>query len=151
MSGNIKDTDVLKLRGLINSFIQDMDIVIKNGESVSNYKDLYKNKYKYIFDTSATLYKLIYDQYNSLKLDKTHMLNNLNMMLVAIENIQKSQITQHDASESIGEVLASQYIPQLKKQQPQEVGFDVQEVGLDVHEERELDGGPGTYPETDSF
>ena len=126
MSGNIKDTDVLKLRGLINSFIQDMDIVIKNGESVSNYKDIYKNKYKYIFDTSATLYKLIYDQYNSLKLDKTHMLNNLNMMLVAIENIQKSQITQHDASESIGEVLASQYIPQLK-QQPQEVGFDVQE------------------------
>ena len=142
MSGNIKDTDVLKLRGLINSFIQDMDIVIKNGESVSNYKDIYKNKYKYIFDTSATLYKLIYDQYNSLKLDKTHMLNNLNMMLVAIENIQKSQITQHDASESIGEVLASQYIPQLK--QPQEVEFDVQE-------ESNLDGGPGTYPESDSW
>ena len=63
------------------------------------------------------------------------------MMLVAIENIQKSQITQHDASESIGEVLASQYIPQLK-QQPQEVGFDVQE-------ESNLDGGPGTYPESD--
>ena len=144
MSGNIKDTDVLKLRGLVNEFIQDMDIVIKNGESVSDYTEIYKNKYKYIFDTSSTLYKLIYDQYNSLKVDKTQMLNNLNMMLVAIENIQKSQITQHDASESIGEVLASQYIPQLKKQQPQEVGFDVQE-------ESNLDGGPGTYPESDSF
>ena len=144
MSGNIKDTDVLRLRGLVNEFIQDMDIVIKNGESVSDYTEIYKNKYKYIFDTSSTLYKLIYDQYNSLKVDKTQMLNNLNMMLVAIENIQKSQITQHDASESIGEVLASQYIPQLKKQQPQEVGFDVQE-------ESNLDGGPGTYPESDSF
>jgi|Laugrespbdmm15sn_2_1035079.scaffolds.fasta_scaffold00587_2 hypothetical protein len=144
MSGNIKDTDVLKLRELVNEFIQDMDIVIKNGESVSDYKEIYKIKYKYIFDTSTTLYKLIYDQYNSLKVDKTHMLNNLNMMLVAIENIQKSQITQYDASESIGEVLASQYIPQLKKQQPQEVGFDVQE-------ESNLDGGPGTYPEYDNF
>jgi hypothetical protein len=143
MSGNIKDTDVIKLRGLVNEFIQDMDIVIKNGDSVSNYQEFYKNKYKYIFDTSSTLYKLIYDQYKSSKADKAHILNNLNMMLVAIENIQKSQITQHDASESIGEVLASQYIPQLKKQQPQEVGFDVQE-------ESNLDGGPGTYPETDS-
>ena len=143
MSGNIKDTDVLKLRELVNEFIQDMDIVIKNGESVSDYKEIYKIKYKYIFDTSTTLYKLIYDQYNSLKVDKTHMLNNLNMMLVAIENIQKSQITQYDASESIGEVLASQYIPQLKKQQPQEVGFDVQE-------QPNLDGGPGTYPEYDN-
>jgi hypothetical protein len=115
MSGNIKDTDVIKLRGLVNDFIQDMDNVIKNGESVLDYEDIYKNKYRYILDTSATLYKLIHDQYKSSNVDKVQMLTNLNMMLVAIENIQKSQITQHDASESIGEVLASQYIPQLKK------------------------------------
>jgi hypothetical protein len=115
MSGNIKDTDVVKLRELVNYFIKDMDTVIENGESVLDYQDIYKKKYKYIFNTSATLYQLIYDQYKSLNVDKTHILNNLNMMLVAIENIQKSQITQHDASESIGEVLASQYIPQLKK------------------------------------
>jgi hypothetical protein len=115
MSGNIKDTDVIKLRGLVNEFIQDMDNVIKSGESVLEYEEIYKTKYKYILDTSTTLYKLIYDQYKSSNVNKVHMLNNLNMMLVAIENIQKSHITQHEASESIGEVLASQYIPQLKK------------------------------------
>jgi hypothetical protein len=115
MSGNIKDTDVIKLKGLVNDFIEEMDNVVKNGEYVSYYRDIYEKKYEYIFKTSPTLYKLIYDQYNTSNINKTHFLNNLNIMLTAIEKIQNSKITQHDASTSIGEILASQYVPQLKK------------------------------------
>ena len=37
------------------------------------------------------------------------------MMLQQIEKIQKSSVTQHDASVNIGEHLAQTFIPQLKK------------------------------------
>jgi hypothetical protein len=36
-------------------------------------------------------------------------------MLQAIERIQQAKVTQYDASKEIGEMLASHYIPQLKK------------------------------------
>jgi hypothetical protein len=115
MSGNINDTNVTKLRNLVCEFIEELDEVIKNGESTSDYEHIYKKKYQYILKTSPTLFNLICEQYKSTNFNKTHLLNNLNMMLQAIEKIQGSKITQHDASTSIGEVLAKQYIPQLKK------------------------------------
>lgn len=118
MSGNINDTHVTKLRELVYEFVDELDTVMKNGNecpSICDYEHVYKKKYQYILKTSPTLYNLIYEQYKSSKFNKTHLLNNLNMMLQAIENIQRSNVTQHDASTSIGEVLAKQYIPQLKK------------------------------------
>jgi hypothetical protein len=58
---------------------------------------------------------MICDQYTSSKFDKNFFLKNLEVMLNAIESIQQQKITQYDASSNIGEMLASHYIPQLKK------------------------------------
>jgi hypothetical protein len=46
------------------------------------------------------------------------LINNLEMMLKGIDKIQKSKDikkSQHEASVFVGEELASQFIPQLKK------------------------------------
>ena len=75
-------------------------------------EDFYKNKYKYIFETSPGLFNFIFTQFNTDNFDKEQFLKNLNIMLSAIEDIQSSKITQHDASVNIGETLAAQFIPQ---------------------------------------
>jgi hypothetical protein len=115
MSGNINDTDVYKIRHLVNEFIQDLDNTIKNGDDISNYEDVYKEKYQYIIKTSENLYKMIYNQYQLSNFNKEFFLRNLDIMLKSIEKIQSHQISQYDASKDIGEMLATHYIPQLKK------------------------------------
>lgn len=113
MSGNINDTDVKKIRTLVNDFIKELDEISERNEYID--VDFYKEKYNYIFQTSNSLFKIICDQYISSKFDKNFFFKNLEIMLNAIENIQQNKITQYDASSNIGEMLASHYIPQLKK------------------------------------
>jgi K+/H+ antiporter YhaU regulatory subunit KhtT len=115
MSGNIHDTNVTKLKDEVNNLLTELDEIIANGDSILNYESTLKHKYKYISQTSDNLWKLIIKQYTTSNFDKTNFLKNLEMMLSAISNIQESKITQHDASQNIGETLASQFIPQLKK------------------------------------
>jgi hypothetical protein len=110
MSGNIYDTDINKVKGEVFDLINDLD----NGNNITN-------KYKYLESTSKTLYDYIIKQYNNNTtqvFNKTFFTNNLEMMLQGIEKIQKSkdiEKTQHEASVFVGEQLASQFIPQLKK------------------------------------
>jgi hypothetical protein len=115
MSGNIHDTNVVKIRMLINDFINELEQTIKKGDDIVNYEDMYKEKYSYIIETSENLYKMIYDQYKMSFFDKKFFLKNIESMLQAIERIQQAKVTQYDASKEIGEMLASHYIPQLKK------------------------------------
>lgn len=110
MSGNIKDTNVDELRQQVQELTTELNTIKNNGEDIDSYKDILKTKYKYLVKTSDTLFNLILNQQG-----KENFMNNLNIMLNNIERIQKSQITQHDASCEIGETLASQFIPQLKK------------------------------------
>ncbi len=115
MSGNIHDTNVTKLKDEVNKLLTELDEIIARRDNILNYEDTLKRKYKYISDISDNLWKLIITQYTNSTFNKTIFLNNLEMMLSAISNIQQSKITQHNASENIGETLASQFIPQLKK------------------------------------
>lgn len=115
MSGNINDTNVKLLRDQVNALLEDLDDIIAKGDNISNHEDTLKNKYKYIVKTSDNLWKLIISQYTNSTFDKTVFMKNLEMMLSAISDIQGLKITQHDASQNVGETLASQFIPQLKK------------------------------------
>ena len=115
MSGNIHDTNVTKIRVLINDFINELEETIEKGDDIVEYEDTYKEKYSYIIKTSENLYKMIYDQYKISVFDKKFFLKNIETMLQAIERIQQAKVTQYDASKQIGEMLACHYIPQLKK------------------------------------
>jgi hypothetical protein len=115
MSGNIHDTNVTKLKDEVDNLLTELDAIIESKDNIVYYEDTLKRKYKYISETSDNLWNLIISQYRNSAFNKTIFLNNLEMMLSAISNIQQSRITQHNASENIGETLASQFIPQLKK------------------------------------
>ena len=115
MSGNIHDTNVTKLKDEVDKLLTELDAIIENKDNIVYYEDTLKRKYKYISETSDNLWNLIISQYTSSTFNKKIFLKNLEMMLSAISNIQQSRITQHNASENIGETLASQFIPQLKK------------------------------------
>lgn len=115
MSGNIHDTDVKLLGDQVNALLADLDDIIVNGDNISDHEETLKQKYKYIVKTSENLWKLIISQYTNSTFNKGEFLKNLDMMLSAISDIQRYKITQHDASQNVGETLASQFIPQLKK------------------------------------
>lgn len=114
MSGNINDTNTNKVNFQVNELLQELDEILKNNDSIDSYTSDLKNKYNYLWSTSQTLYNYILRQYGKPNFDKEFFNKNLNMMLQSIENIQKSKVSQYDASVSVGKELASQYIPNLK-------------------------------------
>ena len=118
MSGNINDTNTNKVNFQVKELLQELDEILKNNESIDFYESIdssnLKNKYNYLWSTSQTLYNYILRQYGKPNFDKEFFYRNLNMMLHSIENIQKSKVSQYDASVSVGKELASQYIPNLK-------------------------------------
>jgi hypothetical protein len=115
MSSTIQDIDIKKIHSSVNDFISELDNMVINGDDIIEYESIFKKKYKFLVSTSESLYKMIYDQYKMKKFDKAVFMKNLNMMLSALEDIQKMKLSQYDASCNVGEVLASQFIPQLKK------------------------------------
>lgn len=115
MSGNIQDTKVSKIKIDVDFLIEDLETLIQNNENINDYKSSYQLKYKYLYKTSSSLYNFIFDEFCHPNFNKNIFLENLNKMLNLIVNIQESKISQHDASVLVGNELASQFIPQLKK------------------------------------
>jgi hypothetical protein len=115
MSGNVQDTDVNKVKSCVIDLIQELEQDIQNNVDINDNEHVYEKKYKYLVTTSKNLYNMILEHFKKNIFNKTLFMQNLDMMLSAIENIQRSRISQYDASKNIGESLASQFIPQLKK------------------------------------
>ena len=115
MSGNIHDTDVDLIKKKVQLLLNDLEQIIDKKESPKDHVYSLEKKYKYIKTTSPGLFNFIIQQYGTHKFNKDNFLKNLDMMLNEIANIQKSKISQYDASVKIGTSIASQYIPQLKK------------------------------------
>lgn len=107
MSGNIHDTDIEKLQNEISNMKKD----IMN--DISDI-DFYNKKYEYLKNTSNTLFKYIYENYNKKHFDEKFFNNCIKMMFANIKNIQKNNTTQHNASVNVGSFLGQKYIPQLK-------------------------------------
>lgn len=115
MSGNINDTKIDTIRDNVNLLINDLDDILNKGDFVTDFEYKLKKKYKLLEKTSPALFNLIFKEYNTSNFDKNRLKSILDIMLNQIENIQKSKVTQHDASIAIGEHLAQTFIPQLKK------------------------------------
>lgn len=107
MSNNIHDTKVDKIKNEVSNIIND----ITNGE-----KDIEKleTKYNYLYSTSKTLFNFICKQVKKPEFNKEQFNTNLEQMLNHILKIQREEISQNDASENIGKLLAKQFIPQYK-------------------------------------
>lgn len=106
MSNNIHDTKADKIKTQVYSLIND----IQHGD---NIEDL-KVKYDYLNSTSKTLFNFICTEVKSSSFNKTQFNRNLEQMLTQIIKIQKDELSQNDASENIGKLLAKQFIPQYK-------------------------------------
>jgi hypothetical protein len=115
MSGNIKDTDVTLIKSDLDALLKDLDNIVKNNESPNDHLYRLEKKYKSIKNTSSALFNLVIKEYTNPNFNKQQFLTNINMMLNTILDIQKSKISQYDGSAKIGQAIAYQYIPQLKK------------------------------------
>jgi hypothetical protein len=103
---DINNTNVDKIKRDVDNMLND----IYNG----NTEDILQEKYNYLFTTSRTLFKFIIRECNKNNFKKDQFDNNLKFMLNNILKIQKNELTQNDASENVGKLVAKQFIPQLK-------------------------------------
>lgn len=115
MSGNINDTDIEKIRSEALDLIVDLDLLSSNNDEILDFKHEYTERYNYLSKVCPSLYNFIFNGYIKGNFNKQMFERNLSMMLQSIHKIQRSDITQHDASVDIGEHLASQYINVCKK------------------------------------
>lgn len=108
MSNNIFDTNVDKIRTEVRSMIDNI------GLSTNADVVYLSGKYPHLHETSKTLFNHIIKESQKQNFDKTTLFNKLEPMLKQISKIQKNELTQNDASENIGILLAKEYIPQYK-------------------------------------
>jgi len=107
MSNNIHNTKVDKIKTQVAGLITD----IKNGQHDTEQLEA---KYSYLYSTSKTLFTFVCKEVTKTSFNKQQFDRNLEQMLVHIIKIQKDEISQNNASENIGTLLAKQFIPQYK-------------------------------------
>jgi hypothetical protein len=105
-SGNIKDTNVEAIKKEVTLLIEDLQNKVTN--------IIFEEKYKTLYTTSKGLYNLTMKDGSDPNFDKASFDEKLDKMLYYIKKIQEANITQETASQEIGQILASQYIPQCK-------------------------------------
>lgn len=106
MIENIMNTQVDKIKQEVSQLINDCN------DNVNT--QVLQKKYSYLYMTSRTLFEFIIREIRKDNFNKVHFDKNLKFMLNCIEKIQNKELTQNDASENVGELVAKQYIPQLK-------------------------------------
>lgn len=112
---SIQSVNVERIEKQIQEMISEIDNIVSKQELVEDYKDTLQNKFKYLQKSSESLFKYILLNYNTPNFNKESFDKNINMMLTLIKKMQNTNLSQHDASVIVGEELASQFIPQLKK------------------------------------
>ena len=108
MSNNIHDTKVDKIKEQVYNLINELN------NNADTDTEILQEKYNYLYTTSKTLFNFIIKEHNKQGFDKTLFDRNINQMLSHITRIQKDEISQNNASENIGKLLAKQFIPQYK-------------------------------------
>lgn len=107
---NIHLTKVDDIRHNVSDFVRVMQDDMNNLHDINYYENMFPTLHK----TSKTLFNFIFKECRKKNFDRNSFQNKLEQMLVLIEKIQKSEISQNNASEKVGEFLAKEYIPQLK-------------------------------------
>lgn len=115
MSGNVKDTNVHKVRSDVAKLTEELNDLRNRNEDIMSWSDTLSRKYRYLVKTSKTLFNYIIKEYAKDAFDLVFFNRTLEMMLAHITQIQQSDISQHDASVNIGSHLANTFIPQIRK------------------------------------
>lgn len=111
--GNIHKINVDKVQKEVEEMLVTLKELQERGEQIGDWEDSLKNKYKYLHKKSTGLFNFIIKNYGTEKFTQTFD-HTLDMMLKNIQKIQRSEISQYDASATVGTVLAKRYIPQLR-------------------------------------
>lgn len=118
MSNTIHNTKVTFIKNEVFDLIKELSLMRYVHKPKRNHNDqddvnvvYLKNKYKNLSSTSPTLFNLILSEATKNSFDKTAFNNKINEMLDLITNIQSSKISQDDASEKVGVMLANEFIP----------------------------------------
>jgi hypothetical protein len=113
MSGNIHDTNTIVIRQEITDLMKDIDNLDVN-ENPKDWESTFRKKYQHLSNNSNTLFLYILSNYKKPSFNLSFFNKTIELMLTNISKIQKSNVTQYDASATIGSHLASTFIPQLK-------------------------------------
>jgi ADP-heptose:LPS heptosyltransferase len=127
MSGNINDTNVLLIKNQVFDLIEDLEKYSKTSRNLNVYEEAMKKKYNYLYNTSKTLFNLIFNQFKTNKLDKEYFNFMVNKMLNYITKIQNNEMSQYDASATIGTELAEKYVPNLDKNTLDEIKKNIKD------------------------
>ena len=111
MSENISNITVDKIK---HEVLQLIDDCINSHSNSNSNTQLLQDRYSYLYATSKTLFEFIIRETRKSNFNKERFDTNLEFMLSHIKKIQNKELTQNDASESVGELVAKQFIPQLK-------------------------------------
>lgn len=113
MSGNIQNTNIPLLKSEIDNLKNDIDRIIKDGETAEQWVDTLKRRYVTLSSTSNTLFMYIIKNYGSAKFNETFFNKTLDMMFNKIIDIQGLKTSQENASITVGEHLAKNFIPHI--------------------------------------
>ncbi len=111
MSGNVNDTNTTLIKKQVETFIFDIKYYTAGNDIPP--VDFFKKKFKYLHDTSKSLFKYIYENHQDVL--KETFASDINKMLDLILQIQNGNISQYDASAKVGEFIGKKYIPQLSE------------------------------------
>jgi hypothetical protein len=114
MSGNINDTNIEIINDQVTNLKNRLNEIKEKGERKEDWEDSLKREFRKLYKTSKTLFNYIYINYNTPTFNEDFFNRTINIMLSKINSIQRSEISQDNASSYIGGILAKKYIPQLK-------------------------------------
>lgn len=109
MTSNIHDTKIHKIKSEVNNLIKELS----HDTVISAY--YLQQKYNYLYTTSKSLFDLILKECMAGDFNKDDFDKKLNKMLLLIFKVQSNELTQNQASENIGTILAKEYIPQCNE------------------------------------
>jgi Asp-tRNA(Asn)/Glu-tRNA(Gln) amidotransferase B subunit len=112
-NSDIHKTNVEKIKQDIAELIKELketDYIYTKTPGDTMFESL-QNKYNYLYKTSKTLFAFIVQEANKTNFSKENFDKKINEILNLILKIQKSELTQNEASEKVGVMLANEYIP----------------------------------------
>ena len=108
-SPNIHETDteaILDGTNKLLEFLQKNKKVVSASDQV-----VLKEKFNEYFKSCPSVFDMAIKHYNSPNFDKTQFMQIISNMLTYIKKIQMKELTQNEASEKIGTILANKYFP----------------------------------------
>ena len=70
MSGNIYDTKIDKVKEEVDKLQYDLEHIKEIGEYINDYEVTLQKRYKYLYKTSNSLFKFVYDNYKTNTFNK---------------------------------------------------------------------------------